>query len=76
MQDSVVGCKKGEVIRERLAESDGTLFEYLNPGEYRIRLYVDDNGDGFGLREIGKVGNSQRQYTTLTVQSVYELIGM
>lgn len=43
----LLDAKKGEVIRERLAESDGTLFEYLNPGEYRIRLYVDDNGDGF-----------------------------
>ena len=39
--------EKGEkVLRERSAETDGTLFEYLNPGEYRMRLYVDENRDG------------------------------
>ena len=27
-------------------EGEGTLFEYLKPGDFYLRLYIDENGDG------------------------------
>ena len=37
---------KDAVLREAAAEPDGTLFEYLKPEGYYLRLYLDWNGDG------------------------------
>jgi hypothetical protein len=35
-----------KVIRELPAKAEGTLFEYLRPDTYYLRLYIDSNGDG------------------------------
>jgi hypothetical protein len=37
---------KDKVLRELPAKAEGTLFEYLKPDTYYLRLYMDDNGDG------------------------------
>ena len=37
---------KDQVVRELPAQKDGTLFEYLTPTVYYLRLYMDYNGDG------------------------------
>lgn len=37
---------KDQVVRELAAEETGTLFEYLKPDAYYLRLYIDENGDG------------------------------
>ena len=37
---------KDQVVRELPAEEEGTLFEYLKPDTYYLRLYIDENGDG------------------------------
>lgn len=37
--------KKEEVVREQKAEKE-TLFEYLEPGEYYMKLYIDENDNG------------------------------
>ena len=38
--------EKEQVVVEKAAEADGTLFQYLAPKEYYMRLYIDLNGDG------------------------------
>ena len=38
--------KKDAVLRELPALPEGTLFEYLAPETYYMRLYIDENGDG------------------------------
>ena len=35
-----------KVVRELPAKEDGTLFQYLKPDAYYLRLFIDDNGDG------------------------------
>ena len=37
---------KDQVVRELPATQGGTLFEYLKPDTYYMRLYVDEDGDG------------------------------
>lgn len=37
--------KKDEVIREMAAEEMGTLFSFLKPDEYYLRMYIDANND-------------------------------
>lgn len=37
---------KDQVVRELPATAEGTLFEYLKPDAYYLRLYIDLNGDG------------------------------
>lgn len=37
--------KKEEVVREKKAEKE-TAFEYLEPGEYYMKLYIDENENG------------------------------
>lgn len=38
---------KDQVILDCPAvEGEGTLFEYLKPGDYYLRMYIDENGDG------------------------------
>jgi len=37
---------KDQVVRELPANAAGTLFEYLKPDAYYMRLYIDENGDG------------------------------
>ena len=37
---------RDQVIRELPAAQEGTLFEYLKPDAYYVRLYMDENGDG------------------------------
>ena len=37
---------KDKVIRELPADREGTLFEYLHPDTYYLRMYIDENGDG------------------------------
>ena len=37
---------KEKVLREQSAEPDGTLFRYLKPDAYFLRMYRDSNGDG------------------------------
>ena len=37
---------KDIVVREKPASETGTLFEYLKPDSYYLRLYLDLNGDG------------------------------
>lgn len=37
---------KDQVLRELPAVPEGAFFEYLKPGTYYLRLYVDENGDG------------------------------
>lgn len=38
--------KQDKVLRELPAIPEGTLFEYLAPETYYMRLYIDENGDG------------------------------
>lgn len=38
--------EKDIVVREMPAKEGGTRFEYLKPGTYYMRLYLDINGDG------------------------------
>ncbi len=37
--------KKEEVVREQRAEQE-TIFEYLEPGEYYLKLFIDENENG------------------------------
>jgi hypothetical protein len=37
---------KDQVLRELPAAEEGTLFEYLKPDTYYMRLYLDEDGDG------------------------------
>jgi len=37
---------KDVVVATKPALEKGTLFEYLKPGDYYIRLFMDDNGNG------------------------------
>lgn len=37
---------KDAVLRELPATEEGTLFEYLKPDSYYLRLYIDENEDG------------------------------
>ena len=37
---------KDKVILDLPAKETGTLFEYLKPDNYYLRLYIDENGDG------------------------------
>ena len=38
---------KGEkVLREQAAEPDGTLFRYLRADTYKLRMYIDADGNG------------------------------
>lgn len=37
---------RDKVVREQAAETEGTLFKYLKPDTYYIRMYLDLNGDG------------------------------
>lgn len=36
---------KDQVLRELPAEPDGAFFQYLKPGTYYLKLYIDANGD-------------------------------
>ena len=38
--------EKDEVYKELPVQADGSLFEYLKPTTYYLRLYIDENGDG------------------------------
>ena len=38
--------KEDKVVRSLPAQEEGTVFEYLSPQEYYMRLFVDENGDG------------------------------
>lgn len=35
-----------KILREMPAREDGTLFQYLKPDTYYLRMYIDENGDG------------------------------
>jgi len=37
---------KDVVVATKPALEKGTIFEYLKPGDYYIRLFIDDNGNG------------------------------
>jgi hypothetical protein len=37
---------KDEIIASKPAKEKGTLFEYLRPGNYYVRLFLDENGNG------------------------------
>lgn len=37
---------KDEVLSSKPANTKGTLFEYLKPGDYYLRLFIDENGNG------------------------------
>ena len=38
--------KNDQVVRTAPAQPKGTLIEYLTPGDYFIRMFLDRNGDG------------------------------
>lgn len=38
--------EKDKVLRDEQAQEQGTLFTYLAPKSYYMRLYIDENGDG------------------------------
>ncbi|MBQ0136498.1 MAG: hypothetical protein KBS40_00635 [Bacteroidales bacterium] len=33
-------------VRQLKADPQGTLFQYMEPGAYYMRLFIDENGDG------------------------------
>ena len=37
---------KDEVLATQPASEKGTVFEYLRPGEYYVRMFIDENGNG------------------------------
>ena len=37
---------KDLVVATKAASEKGTLFEYLKPGDYYIRMFIDENGNG------------------------------
>jgi len=37
---------KDEVLSTKPASDKGTVFEYLKPGDYYMRMFIDDNGNG------------------------------
>ena len=37
---------KDEVLSSKPASEKGTVFEYLKPGDYYMRMFIDDNGNG------------------------------
>ena len=37
---------KDEVLATKPASEKGTIFEYLRPGDYYLRMFIDDNGNG------------------------------
>lgn len=38
--------EKDVVIKQLSAQEEGTLFQYLKPSTFYLRLYIDENGDG------------------------------
>lgn len=37
---------KDEVVATKPASEKGTIIEYLRPGDYFVRMYIDENGNG------------------------------
>lgn len=37
---------KDAVVKQQRAIAKGTEFEYINPGKYYLRLFIDENGNG------------------------------
>jgi len=37
---------KDEVLATKPASDKGTVFEYLRPGDYYVRMFIDENGNG------------------------------
>ena len=37
---------KDEVLATKPASEKGTIIEYLKPGDYYVRMFIDDNGNG------------------------------
>jgi hypothetical protein len=37
---------KDAVVTKKTADAEGATFEYLTPGEYYLRLFIDKNGNG------------------------------
>ena len=37
---------KDELVASKPSKENGTLFEYLRPGDYYLRLFIDENGNG------------------------------
>lgn len=37
---------KDVVLATKKAEEKGTVFEYLKPGDYYVRMFIDENGNG------------------------------
>jgi len=37
---------KDQVLATRRASQNGTVFEYLKPGDYYVRMFIDENGNG------------------------------
>jgi len=37
---------KDEVLATKPASLKGTIFEYLKPGDYYVRMFIDENGNG------------------------------
>ena len=37
---------KDNLLASKSANEKGTIFEYLKPGDYYVRLYIDENGNG------------------------------
>ena len=37
---------KDEVVATKAASEKGTIIEYLRPGDFYLRMFIDDNGNG------------------------------
>lgn len=54
--------KKEEIVREKKAEKE-TSFEYLEPGEYYMKLYIDENENGkWDVGEYDKLKQAEDVY--------------
>lgn len=42
----LLDTKDNVILDFPAVEGEGTLFEYLKPGDYYLRMYIDENGDG------------------------------
>lgn len=49
---------KDAVIKQQKALQEGTEFDYLNPGDYYLRLFIDGNNNG--IWDVGKYAKKEQ----------------
>jgi hypothetical protein len=56
---------KDAVIASKQAQEKGTIFQYLKPGDYYARLFLDENGTENGIRETFPHTSSLKRFSII-----------